>query len=53
MADSNASGASRKRVKVSGESPAGRTKQVGAGEEAASFAVAQKKLDHNEQLVST
>jgi hypothetical protein len=52
MADSNASGAPRKRIKVSDESPIGRKKQVGAGEET-SIAVAQKRLDRNKQPVST
>jgi hypothetical protein len=53
MADSNASGAPRKRVKSNNQSPTGRKNvQVNPSGDV-SYTVAQKNLDHKEEPVST
>lgn len=52
MADSNASGAPRKRAKMGDQSPNGRMKRNMCASEDGSFDVAQKNLDHKKRLVS-
>lgn len=53
MADSNASGEPRKRIKVGDESPVSRKKVEVYTSEDASFTATQTELDREKKLVST